>query len=269
MLFQSLLCPKVAPSLGVWLTAIQLGGCGCRQFVVDGEWVYAPEQPTTTDINGNVCNVLQVEAIESSEVEQLEVESPRTSYSRLVPEGAEYAKEPPGLPAQLSVNLLEPRPPVKPPEKALASRGGGSASDTDTGAGRPVFLEQPHLPPGALPDPTHVVINHLFCNLKHPGMLVYASTHRHDAGKSTATSTSPLASISNLDLPSPAAVCTHEREPEGICMSCVEFAGAGVDKFVTNVLYCPDTRPVGYRPLGSGDGYDGLGARHDSEPNEC
>jgi hypothetical protein len=133
---------------------------------VDGEWVYAPEQATTTDINGNVCNVLQVEAVESSEIEQLEVESPRESYSQLVPEGTEYSKDPPPLPAQLSVNLLEPRPPQKTPAASVRRPSGSAAGSRETAAsaGRPVFLDQPKLPPGALPDPTHVVIHHLFCN---------------------------------------------------------------------------------------------------------
>lgn len=235
--------------------------------MVDGEWVYAPEQATTTDINGNVCNVLQVEAIESSEVEQLVVESPRESYSQLVPEGTQYSKEPPPLPPQLRVNLLEPRPPPKQPAESARRHAG--AIDAAASAGRPVFLDQPKLPPGALPDPTHVVINHLFCNTvrtpcsdapavlpwrsalmmtnasvdgdlsgavfqqRRPGVLVYASTHRHDAGE-------------------------------------------GMDKFVTTVVYCPDKRPSECRPLGHGDGYiprgsDGTaaGPRRDSEPNEC
>ncbi len=134
--------------------------------MVDGEWVYAPEQATTVDINGNVCNVLQVEAVESSEIEQLEVESPRESYSQLVPEDVHYSKDPPPLPAQLAVNLFEPRPPQKQPAASPRRSSGGAAgsSETAASAGRPVFLDQPQLPPGALPDPTHVVIHHLFCN---------------------------------------------------------------------------------------------------------
>ena len=133
---------------------------------MDGEWVYAPEQATTADINGNICNVLQVEAVESSEIEQLEVESPRESYSQLVPEGTQYSKDPPPLPAQLAVNLLEPRPPHKQPDISARRPSGGAAGSSETAAseGRPVFLDQPQLPPGGLPDPTHVVIHHLFCN---------------------------------------------------------------------------------------------------------
>ena len=61
----------------------------------------------------------------------------------------------------------------------------------------------------------------------------------------------------------------QSAQPDGMTLSTCA-AGSGVDKFVTNVLYCPDTRPVGYRPLGDGVGYVSGGlARHDSEPNEC
>ena len=43
-----------------------------------------------------------------------------------------------------------------------------------------MFLEAPNLPPGALPDPTHVVINHLFCNMVRAlALLQPGQTIRH------------------------------------------------------------------------------------------
>ena len=58
----------------------------CAQFVVDGEWMYAPDHATARDARGNMSNYIQVDPWEPNvENDVLTVESPRASYGKEMP----------------------------------------------------------------------------------------------------------------------------------------------------------------------------------------
>lgn len=80
------------------------------KFVVDGEWMYAPDHSTARDARGNMSNYIQVEHWEPNvENEVLLVESPRGSYSREVPvDEDQYTKEPPPVPVHLTSKAASP-----------------------------------------------------------------------------------------------------------------------------------------------------------------
>lgn len=80
------------------------------RFVVDGERRCFPDLPCETDAMGNAVNLLDVhdfvpESIES--VSEFEAPpSPESSYSFQAPEEKDFAKEPPALPSQLHLGVL-------------------------------------------------------------------------------------------------------------------------------------------------------------------
>jgi hypothetical protein len=80
------------------------------KFVVDGEWMYAPDHSTARDARGNMSNYIQVDHWEPNvENDVLTVESPRGSYARELPlDEDQYAKEPPPVPAHLMSKQASP-----------------------------------------------------------------------------------------------------------------------------------------------------------------
>ncbi|VAI06228.1 SNF1-related protein kinase regulatory subunit beta-1-like [Triticum dicoccoides] len=80
------------------------------RFVVDGERRCFPDLPCETDAMGNAVNLLDVhdfvpESVES--VSEFEAPpSPESSYSFQAPEEKDFAKEPPALPSQLHLGVL-------------------------------------------------------------------------------------------------------------------------------------------------------------------
>nr|CAB3459028.1 unnamed protein product [Digitaria exilis] len=83
------------------------------RFIVDGERRFIPDIPFETDITGQIVNLVDVhdfipESVES--VSELTAPpSPDSSYSFYVPGEKEFAKEPPQLPAQLYLGVLNSR----------------------------------------------------------------------------------------------------------------------------------------------------------------
>uniref|UniRef100_A0A453AML1 Association with the SNF1 complex (ASC) domain-containing protein n=1 Tax=Aegilops tauschii subsp. strangulata TaxID=200361 RepID=A0A453AML1_AEGTS len=83
------------------------------RFIVDGERRYLPDLPCETDNVGNIVNLLDVndfvpESVESVS-ELMAPPSPDSSYGFQIPEDKEFAKEPPTLPAQLYLGVLNSR----------------------------------------------------------------------------------------------------------------------------------------------------------------
>ncbi|KAL5680189.1 hypothetical protein ACJX0J_006574, partial [Zea mays] len=80
------------------------------RFVVDGERRCLPDLPCETDAMGNAVNLLDVNDFVPESVESVvEFEpplSPDSSYSFQAPEDKDFAKEPPALPAQLHLGVL-------------------------------------------------------------------------------------------------------------------------------------------------------------------
>mmetsp|Transcript_14251 Transcript_14251/g.46794 ORF Transcript_14251/g.46794 Transcript_14251/m.46794 type:complete len:278 (-) Transcript_14251:108-941(-) len=136
-------------------TAVKLLHPGVYQykFIVDGEWRYAPDQPAMYDEMGNVNNVVEVLEYLPDNLDSLSdfrtPPSPTHSYNNPPPMPDDYAKEPPALPPQLQLTLLN----------------------------------VPNLPeaPNLLPRPQHVVLNHVYQEKSRTsrGISVLGTTHRY------------------------------------------------------------------------------------------
>ncbi|TVU37178.1 hypothetical protein EJB05_10479, partial [Eragrostis curvula] len=83
------------------------------RFIVDGERRFIPDLPCETDNTGRVVNLVDVhdfipESVESVS-ELMAPPSPDSSYGFHIPGEKEFAKEPPQLPAQLYLGVLNSR----------------------------------------------------------------------------------------------------------------------------------------------------------------
>ena len=123
------------------------------KFIVDGQWKYAPEQPAMYDEMGNVNNVLEVQEYVPEILDSLDAftapPSPPASYDCAMYTADDFAKDPPPLPPQLHLTLLN----------------------------MPMVLDAPNL----LPRPQHVVLNHTYCDgtKSANGVQVLGTTHRY------------------------------------------------------------------------------------------
>jgi len=123
------------------------------KFIVDGQWKYAPDQPAMYDEMGNVNNVLEVQEYVPEILDSLDAftapASPPGSYDCAPFNSDDYAKDPPPLPPQLNLTLLN----------------------------MPMVPDAPNL----LPRPQHVVLNHTYCDsskvMSH--VQVLGTTHRY------------------------------------------------------------------------------------------
>jgi 5'-AMP-activated protein kinase regulatory beta subunit len=135
------------------------------KFIVDDEWRFAPDQPTVTDLTGNVNNIIDLNVAEFGEDE--EDHTPWTTgtaaaallrrrdsfadqkpYGHAVPDDEAFSKEPPLLPPQLRHIILNS------PSPDLANTS-------------------------LLPTPMHVSLNHLFCATIRDGIMVQSITQRY------------------------------------------------------------------------------------------
>ena len=123
------------------------------KFIVDGQWKYAPDQPAMYDEIGNVNNVLEVQEYVPEILDSLDAftapASPPASYDCAPFNSDDFAKEPPPLPPQLHMTLLN----------------------------MPMVPDAPNL----LPRPQHVVLNHTYCDgtKSESGVQVLGTTHRY------------------------------------------------------------------------------------------
>lgn len=136
-----------------------LSGVYRYRFVVDGEQRFLPDLPCETDNNGNIVNLLDVndfvpESVESVS-ELMAPASPDSSYGFQAPEDKEFAKEPPALPAQLYLGVLNSR--------TTTSSSSGSTSEQRSECARP----------------KHVVLNHLYIEKGWGAQPLVALGHTH------------------------------------------------------------------------------------------
>lgn len=123
------------------------------KFIVDGQWKYAPDQPAMYDEMGNVNNVLEVQEYVPEILDSLDAftapASPPSSYDCAPFTSEDFAKDPPPLPPQLHMTLLN----------------------------MPMVPDAPNL----LPRPQHVVLNHTYCDgsKAKSGVQVLGTTHRY------------------------------------------------------------------------------------------
>ncbi|KAJ3673611.1 hypothetical protein LUZ60_005603 [Juncus effusus] len=88
---------------------LPLGYYHCK-FIVDGEFTYSPDFPSIRDENGNIYNILDVQEKAQENVENISTfnppKSPESSYDNLPLNSSDFTKEPPELPRQLNLTLL-------------------------------------------------------------------------------------------------------------------------------------------------------------------
>ncbi|CAL9132833.1 unnamed protein product [Musa textilis] len=125
------------------------------RFIVDGEWRYAYDVPWMNDDMGNAHNILDLKAFVPEDlrgVAGLEMpRSPESSYNNWPLGSEDYSKEPPLLPPQLHLSLLN------------------SPATVDCTS--------------SLTKPPHVALNHLYIRKENSGQPVVAlgKTHRFNS----------------------------------------------------------------------------------------
>ncbi|XP_010936416.1 SNF1-related protein kinase regulatory subunit beta-2 isoform X2 [Elaeis guineensis] len=104
------------------------------RFIVDGEWRYASDIPWMRDDIGNAYNILDLKEFVPENIESIAgfepPPSPDSSYNNWPPGSEDFAKEPPIVPPQLHLTLLN----------------------------APAVMDSP----SSLSRPPHVVLNHLY-----------------------------------------------------------------------------------------------------------
>lgn len=122
------------------------------KFIVDGQWRHDPNLTCMYDDMGNINNVLEVQEYVPENLTSLSgfdpPPSPPSSYSNPPPTQEDFLKEPPVMPPQLQLSLLN----VPPALDAIA----------------------------ALPRPQHVVLNHIYLQrmTSSTTAAVLGTTHR-------------------------------------------------------------------------------------------
>lgn len=136
-------------------TLVKLLSPGMYQykFIVDGQWRHDPNLPCMYDNQGNINNVVEVQEYIPENLGSLSgfepPASPTSSYSSPPPAAEDYMKEPPVMPPQLQLSLLNV-PPI-----------------LDSAA--------------VLPRPQHVVLNHFYMRRipSSTSAIVVGTTHRY------------------------------------------------------------------------------------------
>ncbi|XP_038983564.1 SNF1-related protein kinase regulatory subunit beta-2-like [Phoenix dactylifera] len=122
------------------------------RFIVDGEWRYAPDIPWMHDDIGNAYNILDLKEFVAEDIESIAgfepPQSPDSSYNNWPLGSEDFAKEPPIVPPQLHLTLLN----------------------------APADIESP----SSLSRPPHVVLNHLYIQKGRSGqpMVALGATRR-------------------------------------------------------------------------------------------
>ncbi|XP_038618908.1 5'-AMP-activated protein kinase subunit beta-1 [Tachyglossus aculeatus] len=132
------------------------------KFFVDGQWTHDPSEPVVTSQLGTLNNVIQVKKTDFEVFDALMVDSQKCS------DMSELSSSPPGPYHQEPyVNKPEERfkaPPILPPHllQVLLNKDTGVSCD-----------------PALLPEPNHVMLNHLYALSIKDGVMVLSATHRY------------------------------------------------------------------------------------------
>eukprot|EP00003_Mantamonas_plastica_P015710 TRINITY_DN2648_c0_g1_i1.p1 TRINITY_DN2648_c0_g1~~TRINITY_DN2648_c0_g1_i1.p1 ORF type:complete len:297 (-),score=81.50 TRINITY_DN2648_c0_g1_i1:264-1154(-) len=138
------------------------------KFIVDDDWSYSPEQPTVSDLLGNISNKVDVEQAVSNEMESLAADLDMDEEDSDDDDG--YSQEVPslwegGTPMSGQLTLLYSKDPPHLPPHLFRSVLDGISTSKD---------------PTVLPTPHHVMINHLYQSRQNtPDVLVFGQTHRY------------------------------------------------------------------------------------------
>uniref|UniRef100_A0A8C9CJX0 5'-AMP-activated protein kinase subunit beta-1 n=1 Tax=Phocoena sinus TaxID=42100 RepID=A0A8C9CJX0_PHOSS len=132
------------------------------KFFVDGQWTHDPSEPIVTSQLGTVNNVIQVKKTDFEVFDALMVDSQKCS------DVSELSSSPPG-PYHQEPYVWKPEerfkaPPILPPHllQVILNKDTGISCD-----------------PALLPEPNHVMLNHLYALSIKDGVMVLSATHRY------------------------------------------------------------------------------------------
>ncbi|XP_015280801.1 PREDICTED: 5'-AMP-activated protein kinase subunit beta-1 [Gekko japonicus] len=132
------------------------------KFYVDGQWTHDPSEPVVTSQLGTLNNVIQVKKTDFEVFDALLVDSQKCS------DMSELSSSPPG-PYHQDPYICKPEerfksPPILPPHllQVILNKDTGISCD-----------------PALLPEPNHVMLNHLYALSIKDGVMVLSATHRY------------------------------------------------------------------------------------------
>ncbi|XP_069497435.1 5'-AMP-activated protein kinase subunit beta-2 isoform X4 [Ambystoma mexicanum] len=132
------------------------------KFFVDGQWVHDPSEPVITSQLGTINNLIHVKKSDFEVFDALKLDSLESSDT------SDVSSSPPGLYGQ---ELYEFRPeerfkspPILPPHllQVILNKDTNISCD-----------------PALLPEPNHVMLNHLYALSIKDGVMVLSATHRY------------------------------------------------------------------------------------------
>ena len=129
------------------------------KYFVDNEWTHDKQVPTAVSDCGTTNNVITIQQDDFEAFSALDMDSRATNVSNKRGPEAEFGQEIPGLSSFES----KPGPPILPPHLLQV------ILNKDT----PLSCE-----PTLLPEPNHVMINHLYALSIKDGVMVISSTQR-------------------------------------------------------------------------------------------
>ncbi|XP_043571918.1 5'-AMP-activated protein kinase subunit beta-1-like isoform X1 [Chiloscyllium plagiosum] len=132
------------------------------KFYVDGQWTHDTSEPITTSQLGTINNVIRVAQTDFEVFDALMVDSQKSS------DVSDLSSSPPG-PYHQDPYVYKPEeriktPPILPPHllQVILNRDTGISCD-----------------PALLPEPNHVMLNHLYALSIKDGVMVLSATHRY------------------------------------------------------------------------------------------
>ncbi|KAL6468180.1 hypothetical protein MHYP_G00238570 [Metynnis hypsauchen] len=132
------------------------------KFFVDGQWVHDPSEPVVTSQMGTINNLIQVKKSDFEVFDALQVDSLECSDT------SDLSSSPPG-PYGQEVYMFRPEerfksPPILPPHllQVILNKDTNISCD-----------------PALLPEPNHVMLNHLYALSIKDGVMVLSATHRY------------------------------------------------------------------------------------------
>lgn len=132
------------------------------KFYVDGLWTHDPTEPVVTNQLGTVNNIIQVKKTDFEVFDALMVDSQKCS------DMSDLSSSPPGPYHQDAYTPKQEEkfksPPILPPHllQVILNKDTGISCD-----------------PALLPEPNHVMLNHLYALSIKDGVMVLSATHRY------------------------------------------------------------------------------------------
>ncbi len=177
------------------------------KFIVDGQWRHDPNLPSMFDDQGNINNVVEVQEYVPENLGSLSgfepPPSPTSSYANPPAQASDFVKEPPAMPPQLQLSLLN----VPPALDAIA----------------------------ALPRPQHVVLNHLYLQrmpTTATNAAVLGTTHRYRSKYITTVLYRPKGGPKGASSQTPAEAMAAAR-PQGSDVSMQQYSGANDPRYAS------------------------------------